>query len=377
MSKNNYEQMKKFFERLKTLDLIKSDKFWCCAPLLNTRDLDGEMPEIFIACSNRTGGKTYNVTLAIIYGIINGYLDEIVVVCKSKNRAKNVAMGRFEAVLRDHYPEYTIKEENVESGDYIILHLVRCVDYGEGVVEEDTILGYTIPLNTADNLKDYSALFRNVNLMFTDEFQGNYCPDEVNKWANLHTTIARGEKDKATRYVPCILLSNSISIENPYFSELGITGKLQSNTKWLRGHGFVLQRFRNEFSAQQQRESRFNVALSGNKQIQSNIDNTWLNDDFSCIEKPDNWGRGYCHHVFQNGDETYGMYYYPDAGYFYISRTWDKTCKSVYNISPNVVEDIPTLRYAPPFVTLREKYYRGVVRFCDITAKSAVMNVLT
>ena len=135
MTKNNYEQMKKFFERLKTLDLIKSDKFWCCAPLLNTRDLDGEMPEIFIACSNRTGGKTYNVTLAIIYGIINGYLDEIVVVCKSKNRAKNVAMGRFEAVLRDHYPEYTIKEENVESGDYIILHLVRCVDYGEGVVE--------------------------------------------------------------------------------------------------------------------------------------------------------------------------------------------------------------------------------------------------
>lgn len=376
MKISNYDRMKRFFEHLKTVDFLRSDKFWCCSTLLNTKDLDREMPEIFIACSNRSAGKTYNATWAIIHGILTGYIDQIIILCKSKNRAKNVALGCFDAVLRDHYSEYTIVEEPCPSGDYFTLHLKRSVDYGDGPIEELTPMGFTIPLNTADNLKVYSALFRDVNIILMDEFQGNYCPDEVNKFTNLHTTVARGEAGSASRYLPVLLLSNSMSIENPYFVELGITGKLQSNTHWLRGRGFVLERFVNEFSASQQRESRFNVAFAKNKQIRSNIDNTWLNDDFACIEKPNNWGRGYCHHLFINGKDTYGMYYYPDMCYYYISRNWDKTCTSVFNITPTVVEDIPTLRYALPFTKLRDAYYRGLVRFCDITVKSAVLNVL-
>ena len=72
-----------------------------------------------------------------------------------------------------------------------------------------------------------------------DEFQSetnHYCSMEVEKLISLHTTVARGNGEMA-RYVPVYLIGNPVSLLNPYYSAVGITNRIQENTKFIRGKG--------------------------------------------------------------------------------------------------------------------------------------------
>ena len=56
--------------------------------------------------------------------------------------------------------------------------------------------------------------------MIFDEFQSetnHYCTDEIRKFISVHTSVARGQ-GKQSRYVPVFMLSNPVSIINPYFA---------------------------------------------------------------------------------------------------------------------------------------------------------------
>ena len=100
-----------------------------------------------------------------------------------------------------------------------------------------------IALNNADSIKKYSHLFSDVKRMLFDEFQSetnHYCPDEIRKFLSVHTSVARGQGEQ-TRYVPVFMLSNPVSIINPYYVEMGSSERLSSDVRFLRGHGYVLE----------------------------------------------------------------------------------------------------------------------------------------
>ena len=85
--------------------------------------------------------------------------------------------------------------------------------------------GYAISLNSADQLKKYSHLLSDVQRIIFDEFQSetnHYCYDEVSKLLSVHTSIARGQGE-LVRYVPVYMLSNPVSIINPYYVDMGIS----------------------------------------------------------------------------------------------------------------------------------------------------------
>ena len=95
--------------------------------------------------------------------------------------------------------------------------------------------GYAISLNSADQLKKYSHLLSDTDSMLFDEFQSetnHYCSDEIRKFISVHTSIARGHGEQA-RYLPVYMLSNAVSIINPYYTELGISERLNSETNFL------------------------------------------------------------------------------------------------------------------------------------------------
>ena len=103
--------------------------------------------------------------------------------------------------------------------------------------------GYAITLNSADQIKKYSHLFSDVDMIIFDEFQSetnHYCSDEIKKFLSVHTSIARGNGEQV-RYVPVYMLGNQVSIINPYYVELGITARLSEEVNFLRGDGFVLE----------------------------------------------------------------------------------------------------------------------------------------
>lgn len=93
--------------------------------------------------------------------------------------------------------------------------------------------------------------------MFFDEFQSetnHYCNDEIRKFLSIHTSIARGNGEQI-RYVPVYMCANPVSIINPYYVEMGISERLNDDTRFLRGDGFVLEQGYVESASEAQKQS--------------------------------------------------------------------------------------------------------------------------
>ena len=153
--------------------------------------------------------------------------------------------------------------------------------------------GYAISLNSADQLKKYSHLFSDISRLMFDEFQSetnHYCSDEIRKFVSVHTSIARGS-GKQIRYVPVYMISNPVSIINPYYVELGISPRLDDKTKFLKGDGFVLEQGYVESASLAQKESGFNRAFANNSYVAYASESVYLNDNKAFVEKPDGQSR--------------------------------------------------------------------------------------
>lgn len=362
--------MKKSFKEV-CQEISWHPHFWDPTKLLTKRDRNGLEPGIFAAISNRTGGKTYGIAQVLLkYNQMTG--GEIGLICKTQTDLGMIGQGVLGAVLRDKYPSWTLVENVSKTKRFSELILRRNLDPEDKDAVEERRLGFVFALNAAAKLKDYSSLFVGVDVLFMDEFQGDtYLSKEVDKLILLVGSVARGGEE-GVRYVPLIMCSNSLSIENPYFVAWGIVSKIQSDTKFYRGDGLVLERFTNEYSAKAQRESAFIRAFSGADMVKCSVDNSWLNDDYSCIAKPEkSWGRSVYIATLEEGENRYGVRRY-DNGFFYINRSFDESCPTVYAISVDGVENAPLLRTGAIFQTLIDRFRRGRVRFSDLSVKNLI-----
>lgn len=344
-------------------------KFYDGTKLLTMRDRNGDRPEILFSISNRGAGKTYFFAKYMMEQWENEG-KKFALLCRYATKELGaVADGIFKAFLHNEREGYSVSEKVMQRGVYSEVLLQRTGDDKKTVTDR---IGYVLPINSSDALKRISSTFVDVDMIFFDEFQcDNYVPDEVNKFVNIHFTVARGNKE-GVRFVPVVLASNSLSIVNPYFVELGIATKIQSNTHFYRGDGLVLERFTNEEVAAKQKESPFNRAFSKSRQVNSNIDNSWLNDSWSLVGKPDDWGRALYVCTLIDGEKKYGVRYYPQMGYYYINRKIDRSCSSVYNLSIDGVENIPLIKNTIVLRNLKNGYGKGIVRFSDIAVKEVM-----
>lgn len=339
--------------------------------LLSKPNSEGIWPEVFMIMANRTGGKTYPFSkalmkLALEHGIKFGLY------CRTKSRLGNIANGIFKKVLKDCYPALSMKEKVVSN---IYSEITISHSYNEDEEGTDDVIGYVLPLNSDSSLKDFNGILCEIDVLFMDEFQSDdEVSNETNKFVNIHMTVARGT-DQGVRYVPVIMCSNSLSIINKYTMLFGLTMKIQSNTKFLRARGISLLRFQNEKVAENQRMSAFNMAVQDAEIMDSNIDNAWLNDNYACICKPGDWGRSIYSATLIDGKEKYGVRWYPNKGYYYINRSVDASCTAIFNLTVDGIEDIPLIRRTIILDNLRTYYARGAVRFSDIATK-AIMSKL-
>lgn len=343
--------------------------------LLHKKDSWGLRPELFIVMSNRGAGKTYD----FCYKLLQDYFDEgkrFALITKFKNSIGGVGPGMFAVVLRDHYPGWAMVEYQPKGCCYAVVELQKDIwddDTGEVIETQKEHVGYTIAITSSIAIKKCSSQLYDVEQMFFDEFQGDYCPDEVNQFVRIHMSIARGgdEKNNGVRYVPVYLASNTISIDNPYFSMLGCVDKLQSNTKFYRGDGYVVQIYRNEDVAEAQRQSGFNRAFKRTAELAMSLDNTWLNDNGACVAKPDGWGHGISYYNFVLDNQKFGVYEYADVGLWFISRKYNPKALLNFNIG-DACENLTSVINAPHVQKLRRLYFDGQVRFNDQQLKNII-----
>lgn len=91
------------------------------------------------------------------------------------------------------------------------------------------------------------------------------------------------------------MISNAVTLLNPYYAALDITDRLISDVKFLRGDGFVLEQGYNESASKLQENSLFNRAFTKSNYVAYASQNVYLNDNHAFIEKMRGQSRCYAH----------------------------------------------------------------------------------
>lgn len=334
--------------------------------LLSMMDINGNKPEIYLVTTNRTGGKTtYFGRLCVNrfkdkgekFGLIYRYNYELDDCCDKF----------FKDLGALFFPQDTMTSKRRASGIFHELFL------------NEESCGYALSLNSADQIKKYSHLFSDVMRMIFDEFQSetnHYCTDEVKKLLSIHTSVARGQGEQV-RYVPVYMLSNPVTLINPYYVTLGISERLHTETKFLKGDGFVLEQGFNENASKAQQQSGFNRAFSRDSYVAYSSQGVYLNDNKAFIEKPQGIGR-YLATIKYNGC-SYGIREYAEQGILYCDDKSDETFRLKITVTTDDHEiNYVMLKKNDFFLTnLRYFFERGAFRFKDLRCKEAVLKALS
>lgn len=341
-------------------------KYYDGTKLLSLKDKNGMEPDIYISSSNRLAGKT---TFYYRWRV-KKFL---------KEKKKTMWLYRYQSdidacsdkIFSDIGPLFFEGHE--------MTYKVRAKGRYADLMLDGTHMGYALPLNSSDAIKNMSHVFCDVDWMLFDEFQpesGKYCKDELTKFQSVHSSVARGG-GKQIRRVPVTLIGNFVSLLNPYYSALGISKALRSDTKYYRGDGFVLESIVNDSSAQAQKESAFNRAFTNSTYGKYAAEKFYLNDNDSCIERLSGPSRYLCT-VWFNGEpfciriSLYTNIVYCCSGYdpdqaVALHVTLDDTTGNSVFLSSN-----PLL-----VKLLRNNFHLGNFRFEGLKEKECVYKLLS
>lgn len=341
-------------------------KYYDGTKLLSMKDLNGETPEIYLCTTNRTGGKTTYFGRLCINRFLNKG-EKFCLIYRYNYELDDVVDKFYKDIGSLFFPEHTMTSKRRASGIFHELYL------------DDKSCGYAISLNSADQIKKYSHLFSDVMRMIFDEFQSetnHYCNDEIKKFLSVHTSIARGQGTQV-RYVPVYMLSNPVTLINPYYIKLGISTRLRNDTKFLKGDGFVLEQGFVKSASEEQLKSGFNRAFASDDYVAYSAQCVYLNDNKSFIEKVS----GRCKYVatLKYNGMLFGIKEYDEDGFIYCDDKPDTT----FPLKITVTTDDHALNYVMLkrndlfLYNLRFFFEKGCFRFKNLMCKEAVLKALS
>lgn len=343
-----------------------SNQYYDGTKLLSMKDVDGNKPEIYMCTTNRTGGKTTYFSRLLV----NNFLkkgEKFAILYRFSYELSDCADKFFKDIGSLFFKEHEMKSKPRAKGVYHELYL------------DDISCGYAIALNNADAIKKYSHLFSDVKRIMFDEFQSetnHYASEEIRKFLSVHTSIARGQGEQ-TRYVPVYMLSNPVSIINPYYVELGISERLNDETRFLRGHGFVLEQGYVDSASKAMKESGFSKAFARNKYTAYSAECVYLNDSTAFIEKPSGSSRYLA--TFKYEGREYGVKEYPEMGIIFCDDKPDSTYKHKISVTTDDHQvNYVMLQRNDLFISqLRWYFEKGCFRFKNMSCKEAILKALS
>lgn len=334
--------------------------------LLSMKDINGLDPELYMVTTNRTGGKTTYYNRLAVNGFKNGK-GKFALLNRYNYELDGCADKFFKDIQKLFFQDDTLTSKRMASGAYheLFLNEIPC--------------GYAFALNQADIIKKYSHLFSDVNRIIFDEFQSetnHYCSDEVNKFISIHTSVARGNGEQYRR-VPVYMMANPVTLLNPYYTALGISKRLQKDTKFLKGDGWVLEQGFNETASLAQKQGAFNRAFADSSYVAYSAESIYLNDNYAFIEQPE--GKGKYVATVKYGNKEFGIIEYQRLGIIYCTDRPDTTFP--YKIA--ITTDEHNINYVMlrnnDFFIKQLRYYfeHGAFRFKTLDCKEAIFKFLS
>ena len=234
--------------------------------------------------------------------------------------------------------------------------------------------GYALPLSTAMILK--STSFAKVKNIIFDEFiidKGTYHYlgglKEVESFLDLIETIGR------LRDVRVFCLGNALTITNPYFIYFNLTLPYGSEFKTFKNGLIVVNYIKNDEYRKVKRESRFGQLIEGTDFGKYVIDNKFLRDNPTFIEKRPS----YCTHfsvIIING-KSYGTWRDKKNDMIYVSTDHDPNnpcCFAFDNKSHDEHTILMNARTSVWFKIVIDAYRMGLLRFESQVIKNEFMD---
>lgn len=278
---------------------------------------------------NRGGGKSYGAKKRAIDNFIKrkeqfGYI----------RRYKEDLKKPMEQFFKDvawEYPDYEFK---VESDKFMIR--LKPLNEKEKWSEKD-IAGFGFQLSTANNKKSIS--YPDITTLIYDEFlieQGNqrYLTNEPEKLLNLYETVAR--PGTGHKRVVMFLLANAITVTNPYFLyfNLRMPKKADNNGKYIWKHPtkpILVEDVRNEGFIDKKKNTEFGQIVEGTAYADYSIENKFLLDDDTFIQKKSAMARYYFTFIYK--DKKFGVWADFREGKMYVSEDIDPSYILVYSLT--------------------------------------------
>lgn len=253
---------------------------------------------------------------------------------------------------------------------------------GRKLYIDHKVAGYSIVLSTAKIKKSVS--YPLVNKICFDEFlieKGvyHYLNDDVGTFLNLYETIARpgsGHIDVTTFF-----MANAITWTNPYFLYFKVRQpqRKDKNGKSIWKKGDILVELTDgQGFTDHKRATRFGQIIDGTPYGDYSIDNKFLLDDDTFIEKKSPIARYYFTFKFKGG--TYGVWADLNQGKLWVSKDIDPSAIPVYALtlrdhSPNTIF-IRRILSVGRFKTFVEYYKQGQVGFESLDLKNITYDAI-
>lgn len=352
------------------------------ARLLSKLDLDGQKPQFYICTTNRSGGKTTFFSRFLLDNFLQKG-EKFILLYRYDYELQDVSTRFFKDIGSLFFKSKCMMEKSVGKGVLKELY-VGDINLQDDIEKLDIDImspcGYAIAINKADSIKKYSHFLTDADNILFDEFQSetnSYCPNEITKFLSIMTSVCRGH-GKTFRYVRVIMLSNQVSILNPYFTEMGISTRLTSETKFLRGNGWVLENGFIEGASEAMKNSPLARAFKNNAYIAYSSENVYLNDSTAFIEAPPSEHGKYIATI-KYGGNNFGLLSYPNEGILYVTRKYDINFPYRLSVTTNDHDtNYIMIKNNYDFISnLRFYFERGCFRFKDSLCKECIIKTLS
>ena len=300
--------------------------------------------------SNRGGGKTFHFTR---WGIddFKKTGNQCVWVRRYGTEIDEMLLnGKFFDAVREYYPE---DELTIEGN----LGLIN----GE-------VAFYFIALSTSRQLK--SNNYPRVNKIIFDEFvidkgRVTYLKNEVEVFLDLYETVARMRDN-----VRAVLLANSISIVNPYFLFWNI--KPNPGKRFTVVGQVCVELFTDADFIAAKQKTRFGQLVKGTRYSDYAIDNKWLLDNDTFVQKKTPDARFML--GLKYSGTMYGFWADYTEGLIFVNRQYDPSsiclfCLTKEDHNANVLL-IKSLNESKLIKRVVFAFRNGLLRFEDMQVKN-------
>lgn len=300
-------------------------------------------------------GKTYGALKSAI-NRYKKYGEEFVYIRRYKTELKRFSSILDPLIANEEFKGHTIKVHNKK------------------ILFDGKTCGYGIELSTAVTLK--SSSYEKVKTIIFDEYQidkgaYHYLPNECEQFLDIVETIGR------LRDIRVLLLSNAISVTNPYFDYFNITLPYNSDIKLFKDGLILVNYIKNEEYREAKKNTRFGKLVEGTRYGTYAIDNVMLRDSKVFINKKDG-NYKFLFTLYLN-DKEYGVWKDFDKGVMNISKDYDPKYNVKVSISCNDHNENTILATRTKnrwWLAIVEHYKLGSLTFENQSIKNETMEVI-